>query len=102
MVATASGSAFARNRRLACEAKEHGCGQQARISSCCCGDVGTPRDAGTPAQSRTDVPGVAATAPLPPQFGQPAAATDAAIAIHALPLRLALLDLTTLFACLLI
>ena len=55
MVATASGTAFAQNRHPICEAKQHDCGQPANIPSCCCGDLGAPRDAGTPAQSRTDV-----------------------------------------------
>jgi len=102
MAAVTSASAFAEDRRPACEAKQHDCGQAAKISSCCCGDLGTPRDAGTPAQSRIDLASGLATAPLPPHFQQPLPATDAAIAIHVSPPRLALLDLTTLFACLLI
>jgi hypothetical protein len=103
MVAMASASAFAQNRHPACEAKQHDCGQAAKISSCCCGDLGTPRDNGTPAQSRIDIASGVAAAPLPPQFEQPKPATDAAlIAIQSSPPGLALLDLTTLFACLLI
>jgi hypothetical protein len=103
LAATASGSAFARGRHPACEAKQHDCGQMAKISSCCCcGDLGTSEDAGTPAQTRADAGSGVATTPLPPQFEQPIAAPDAAVAIHASPPRLALLDLTTLFACLLI
>ena len=102
IMATATGSAFAQNRHPACEAKQHDCSQPAKISSCCCGDLGTPGDAGTPAQSRTDVASGVATTPLPPQFEQPLPATDAAVVIQASPPGLALLDLTTLFACLLI
>jgi hypothetical protein len=102
LVATTSGAAFAQGRHPACEAKQHECGQTAKISSCCCGDLGTPKDASTPAQTRADVSSGVATTPLPPPFEQPIAAPDAAVAIHASPHRLALLDLTTLFACLLI
>ena len=102
MMATTSGSAFARNRHPTCEAKQHDCGQPAKMSSCCCGDLGTPRDSATPAQSRTDVAGGVATAPVPPQLDLSLPATDAAVAIQASPPGLALLDLTTLFACLLI
>src|SRR5262245_6953361 len=103
MVATASGSAFAQNRHSACETKHHDCDQPAKITSCCCGDPGTPRDNGTPAQSRTDVASGVAAVPLPLQFEQPMPATHAAaIAIQSSPPGLALLDLTTLFGCLLI
>jgi len=102
LVATTSGSAFAQNRHPACEAKQHDCGQGAKISSCCCGDLGTQGDTGTPAPSRTDVTSGVATTSLAAQFEQPIPTVDATVAIHALPPRLALLDLTTLFACLLI
>jgi hypothetical protein len=102
LVATTSGSTFAQGRHPACEAKQHDCRQTATISSCCCGDLGTPKDAGTPAQTRADVGSGLATTPLPPQFEQPIATADAAVAIPTSPPRLALLDLTTLFACLLI
>jgi hypothetical protein len=100
LVATTS-SAFAQGRHPACEAKQHDCAQTAKISSCCCGDLGTAKDVGTPAQTRADVGSGVATTPLP-RFEQPIAAADAAVVIHVSPLRLALLDLTTLFACLLI
>jgi hypothetical protein len=102
MVATASGTAFARNRHPVCEAQQHDCGQPAKISSCCCGDVGTPRDPGIPAQPRTDVASAPSTAPVPPQFESAVLAAHAEIATQTWPPRLALLDLTTLFACLLI
>ena len=102
LVATTSGSAFAQNRHPACAAKQHDCGQGAKISSCCCGDLGTPGDTGTPAPSRTDVTSGVATAPLPLHFQQPVPPADFAVATPASPPRLALLDLVTLFACLLI
>lgn len=102
MIATASGPTFAQNRHPTCEAKQHDCGQPAKISSCCCGDLGTPIDTGIPAQSRIDVTGGVASVPLPAQFEQPTLATSATITIQSSPPRLALLDLTTLFACLLI
>jgi hypothetical protein len=102
MVATASGTTFAQGRHPVCEAKQHDCDQPAKISSCCCGDLGTPRDAGTPAQSRTELTDGVSTAPLPPQLEHPLLTSAADIVIQASPPRLALLDLTTLFACLLI
>jgi len=102
MVATASGIVFAQNRPPVCEARQHDCGQPAKISSCCCGDLGTPRDAGTPAQSRTELAGGMSTAPLPPQLDHPLLTSATDIVIQSSPPRLALLDLTTLFACLLI
>jgi len=102
MVTTASGTAFAQTRHPVCEAKQHDCGQPAKISSCCCGDLGAPRDAGTPAQSRTDVASTFSTTPVPPPFEAPVLAAHAEIATQASPPRLAFLDLTTLFACLLI
>jgi hypothetical protein len=102
MVATASGTALAQNRHPVCEAKQHDCAQPAKISSCCCGDLGTPRDAGTPAQSRTDVAGGPSNTPVPPQFEPPVLEVHAEIATQTSPPRLVLLDLTTLFACLLI
>jgi hypothetical protein len=96
MEATTSGTAFAQNRHPVCEAKQHDCGQPAKISSCCCGDLGTPRDAGTPAQSRTDVASGLSITPVPPPFESPVLAAHAEIVTQALPPRLALLDLTTL------
>jgi len=102
MVASASGSVFAQNRHPVCEAKQHDCGQPARISSCCCGDLGAPREAGTPAQSGTELANPMATAPLPPQLDHPLLTSASDIAIQLSPPRLAFLDLTTLFACLLI
>lgn len=102
MIATTGGSALAGNRHPACEAKQHDCGRLVKISSCCGGDLGMPGDAGTPAQSRTTAVGGVATAPLPPQCEHRLPETDAAVPTQASPPRLALLDLTTLFACLLI
>lgn len=102
IMTTATGSALPQNRHPACEAKQHDCGQSARISSCCCGDLGAPRDAGTPAPSRSDVASGVATAPVPPQFEDPFLRSHQSIAVQASPPRLALLDLNTLFACLLI
>jgi len=102
MMATASGIAFAQNRHPVCEARQHDCGQPAKISSCCCGDPGAPRDAGTPAQSRADVASGVSAAPLPAPFEHLLLTTGADIVPQASPLWLALLDRTTLFACLLI
>ena len=102
LAATTSASAVAENRHPACEAKQHDCGQAAKIASCCCGDLGTPSDAGTPAQARTNLASGVAAAPLPPRLQEPLPATDARTATQISPPRLALLDLTTLFACLLI
>lgn len=102
MVATTSGTAFAQNRHTVCDARQHDCGQPAKISSCCCGDLGTPRDTGTPAQSRVDVVSDLSAAPVPAPFAPPVLSAHDNIAVQSSPPRLALLDLTTLFACLLI
>jgi hypothetical protein len=102
MLASASGTVFALNRHPVCEARQHDCGQPAKISTCCCDDLGTPREAGTPAQSRTELAAGMSAAPLPPQLEHPLLTSAADIAIQSSPPRLALLDLTTLFACLLI
>ena len=97
MEATTSGTAFAQNRHPVCEAKQHDCGQPANIPSCCCGDLGTLRDAGTPAQSRTDVASGLSMTPVPPPFESPVLAAHAEIVTQASsPPWLALLDLTTL------
>jgi len=100
-VATAGGSAFAHHRHPACETRQHDCGQPAKISNCCCGDLRVPSDAGTPLQSRSDVASGVASAPVP-QFEHPVLTSDDAIAVQASPPRSACLDLTTRFACLLI
>jgi hypothetical protein len=102
IMATTAGSAFAQNRHPACEVRQQDCGHSAKIASCCWGDPGAPRDAGTPAQSRTDVASSLPTAPVPPQFQDPIPQSHASMAVHASTPRLALLDLNTLFACLLI
>ena len=102
MIATASGSLFAQSRHPVCEAKQHDCDQPAKISGCCCDDLGTSGDTGTPAQSRVDVVSGPITAPVPPQFFPPALAAHEHITVHTSPPGLALLDRTTLFACLLI
>jgi hypothetical protein len=102
MMATASGSVFAQNRHPVCEAKQHDCDQPARVSNCCCDDVGTPGGTGTPAQSRVDVVSGTTTAPVPPQCVPPALSAHEHITVHTSPPGSALLDRTTLFACLLI
>jgi len=102
MIATASGLAFAQNHHPVCEATQHDCGQPAKISSCCCGDLGALRDTGTPAQSRVDVVSGISAAPVTAPFVPSVLPARSDIAVQASPPRVALLDLTTLFACLLI
>lgn len=101
-LAATAGPLFAQDRHPACETKHHDCGNPARIASCCCGDLGQFRDASVPAQARTELTkDVAVTLTLPP-FVQPVARQVLVSAVQASPPRLALLDLPTLFASLLI
>lgn len=102
LLAATAGPLFAQDRHPVCETKHHDCGTPAKISSCCCGDLGQFRDASVPAQARTELTkDVAVTLTLPP-FVQPVARQVLLSAVQASPPRLALLDLPTLFASLLI
>jgi hypothetical protein len=102
IVAATGGGAFAGDRHPTCETRQHDCGDTAKIASCCCGDVGAPRDAGTPAQPRIDVAnGVAATTALR-EFEHIVPPTTPPVAVQTSPPRSCLLDLPTLFASLLI
>jgi len=93
---------FAQDRHPDCETTHHDCGELATISGCCCGDLGQFRDTSVPAQARTELTkDVAVTLPLP-SFVQPLARPPLLSAVQASPPRLALLDLPTLFATLLI
>lgn len=101
-LAAAAGPVFAQDRHPACETRHHDCGNPAKISSCCSRDLGQFRDASVPAQARTELTrDVAVTLTLPP-FVQPVARQVLLSAVQASPPRLALLDLPTLFASLLI
>ncbi len=102
LLAATTGPMFAQDRHPVCETKQHDCGKTAKISSCCCGDLGQLRDASVPAQTRTELTkDVAVTLPLS-SFVQPVARQPLLSAVQASPPRLALLDLPTLFATLLI
>jgi len=102
LLAGTGGSLFAQDRHPVCEAKQHDCGQPAKISSCCCGDVGTSPDAGTPAQSRTELSKDASATLALPQFIQLLPPAPLTLTARTSPPRLCLLDLPTLFASLLI
>jgi hypothetical protein len=93
---------FARDRHPVCETRQHDCGKTAKISSCCCGDLGQFRDASVPAQARTELTKDVAVTLTLPSFVQPGARQPLLSAVQASPPRLALLDLPTLFATLLI
>jgi len=92
---------FAHDRHPVCETKQHDCGKTAKIS-CCCGDLGQLFDASVPAQARTELTKDLAVALTLPSFVQPVVRQPLLSAVQASPPRLALLDLPTLFATLLI
>ena len=102
ILATASGSLFASVRHQVCEGEQHDCEQPATISSCCCGDLGAPGNTGTPPQTRVEVVSGLSVATAPSPLEPPVCAGHDDVALHATSPRLVLLDLTTLFACLLI
>src|SRR3954463_8309348 len=62
LLAATAGPVFAHDRHPVCETKQHDCGKTAKISSCCCGDLGQLRDASVPAQARTELTKDAAVA----------------------------------------
>jgi hypothetical protein len=93
---------FAQDRHPVCETEHHDCDQPVNISSSCCGDLDQVRDASVPAQARTELTKDVAVTPALPSFVQPVARQPLLPAVQASPPRLALLDLPTLFATLLI
>lgn len=93
---------FAQPRHPVCAAKQHDCGESASIAGCCCGDDGlASRDAGTPAQSRTDLRTEPVSAVLP-LFVTVVPADVQGPAVQTSPPRSCPLDRPTLFAALLI
>jgi hypothetical protein len=102
LLAATAGPMFAHDRHPVCETKQHDCDKTAKISSCCCGDLGQLRDASVPAQARTELTKDVAVALTLPSFVQPVVRQPLLSAVQASPPRLALLDLPTLFASLLI
>ena len=102
LLAATAGPVFAHDRHPVCETKQHDCGKTAKISSCCCGDLGQLGDASVPAQARTELTKDVAVALALPSFVQPVVRQPLLSAVQASPPRLALLDLPTLFATLLI
>jgi len=102
LLAATAGPMFAQDRHPACQTKHHDCGNPARISSCCSGDLGQFRDASVPAPARTELTKDVTLTPTLPSFVQPVARPPLLSAVLASPPRLALLDLPTLFATLLI
>ena len=94
LLAGTAGPLFAQDRHPVCEAKEHDCGKPAKISSCCCGDLGQVRDASVPAQARTELTKDVAVTLTLPSFVQPVARQPLLSAVQASP--------PTLFATLLI
>jgi hypothetical protein len=102
IAAATSGSAFAQDRHPVCTAKQHDCGRETTIASCCCGDVASSPDAGTAAQSRVAVHADASLTMAIPHVVLVAPTSLSPVAVQTSPPRLRPLDLTTLFAALLI
>lgn len=102
LLAATAGPVFADNRHPVCETTHHDCGHPAKISNCCYGIPGQFRDASVPAQARTELTKDVAVTLTLPSFLRPVVRHPLLPAIQASPPRLALLDLSTLFATLLI
>ena len=102
LVVATAGPVFAQDRHPVCETRQHDCGKPTKISSCCCADLGQFRDASVPAQPRTELTKDVAVTVILPSFVQPVARHALPSAAQISPPRLALLDLPTLFASLLI
>lgn len=102
MMATTA-SAFAAPAHEACVTKQHECEDVPTIAECCCHLADTGGQHSTPPEQRIDVRSSAAlaTVALPATV---LAGTDRLVAEHPISVspRLCLLDLTTLFATLLI
>jgi hypothetical protein len=102
IVAAAGGSVFAFDPHALCAAKQHDCGAPAIASDCCCGDIGAPPDAGAPPQARVDVAAGVAATPVLPTCDHVVHGAVPRIAVQTSPPYRCLVDLTTLFATLLI
>lgn len=102
ILAGIGGSVFAQGSHPRCVARQHDCERPARIVSCCCGDAGTSRDSGAPAQARVEIAPLTAATPTLPQLDALTSSEHPAAAVHTSPPGLALLDFPTLFATLLI
>src|SRR5262245_17550029 len=102
ILSATTGAALAQNRHPVCETKQHDCGKAAKISSCCCGDVGTSRDSGAQPQSRHDGTNGNASGPVLPATEHALPDGRPTVAVQTSPPRQRPLDLWTLFSTLLI
>lgn len=86
-----------------CPVQRHECRQELKIRPCCCDDHGNASDQGGPVESRVRVTADLSSAPADdPQDTYLTSARSANARVHTSPPNLYLLDLPTLFACLLL
>ncbi len=102
MFVALGGPVFAQAVHPVCVAKQHECGQTAKIVKCCCGDQDTSRRDSTPVQSRVEVRADTTAAPALPHILHVVSAPASFAPVHTSPPRLGLLDLPTLFVTFLI
>ena len=102
LLATAGGQLLAQAIHPVCAAKQHDCGDSARISECCCGDAAAAHDETTPAQARIEVQGSLATAPALSDVVRLVPAPHALSPVRTSPPNLCQIDLPTLFVTFLI
>ena len=105
ILALTGGAVFAQAAHPYCVAKQHDCGESAKISSCCCGDQDASWSDSAPVQSRTELRADTTATPVPPPLVHASVTPPLAIAgrvVSTSPPGLCLLDLSTLFATLLI
>jgi hypothetical protein len=102
VLATAGGQLFAQAIHPVCAAKQHDCGDSARISECCCGDAAAAHDETTPAQARIEVQGSLAPAPALLDVFRLVPTPLPLTPVCTSPPNLCQIDLPTLFATFLI
>ena len=102
LLATTSGSIFAESIRALCVTQRHDCGRAATISTCCCGNHSAAQHEAAQVPSRPKLRIDHSVTPAVTSGVQVATTPRASVHDHTSPPRLCLLDLPTLFACLLI
>ena len=98
IIATTGGPVFAQTMHPVCVAKQHDCGNTAKISKCCCGGEDAARTDAALVQSRVDVRADLSATPALPNVLHLAPAPQALRPVQTSPPRLCLLDLSTLFS----
>jgi hypothetical protein len=102
MFVALSDPVFAQTVHPVCVAKQHECGQTAKIVKCCCGDQDASRNDSTPVQSRLEVRGDMTAASVVPNVMHVVSQLASFAPVDTSPPRLCLLDLPTLFVAFLI